>query len=550
VRGHLSVLQRIFGSGVLDTDAVIRYGPAAAERATTLGAHREAAQLYALTLRHAHSTTNEQKVQWIERHAITSFLCGLGEAAESSWREAIARRRALGDRRRESVNLLWLSLPLWGLGRHTEANDAARQSLRLVEELGPSRLLAHSLVNLAELAAFGFDPAATDYAAKAIGLGTELGERAVVIRASSYAALARVLRTDTGWDELEDAWRDAMAETRGYHAGLPGPMPLAFIRITGIICWIAALHRDLDRASRYIAESVAFCRDRDFYVFEGFVVSIDGLVGFYRGDWDRAIACAEDLLTRPRLSVFHRIMPLTTLALIHARRGEQPVSSLLDDAVADSEPDLLRLGAVWAARAEAAWLAGDDDTARAEAQAGLAAAPAYADPWLLGDLQRWAHLPGAPPASIAIDDPITPYQLEISGDWPGAAAEWARRGCPYDAAVAQLGGDMAAVQAALATFRGLGARTAARRARQRLAELGGRTPDTRHSSTSADPHGLTRRQREVLDLLAAGHSDTEIAAALCLSPRTVNNHVGAILAKLGVHSRKQAAVYAEQHTKS
>jgi DNA-binding NarL/FixJ family response regulator len=109
---------------------------------------------------------------------------------------------------------------------------------------------------------------------------------------------------------------------------------------------------------------------------------------------------------------------------------------------------------------------------------------------------------------------------------------------------------MAAVQAALATFRGLGARTAARRARQRLAELGGSTPDTRHSSTSADPHGLTRRQREVLDLLAAGHSDTEIAAALCLSPRTVNNHVGAILAKLGVHSRKQAAVYAEQHTKS
>ena len=76
--------------------------------------------------------------------------------------------------------------------------------------------------------------------------------------------------------------------------------------------------------------------------------------------------------------------------------------------------------------------------------------------------------------------------------------------------------------------------------------LRGRSPDTRHSFTSADPHGLTRREHEILDLLAAGHSDTEIAATLYLSPRTVNNHVAAILAKLGVHNRKQAAAYAQR----
>ena len=119
-------------------------------------------------------------------------------------------------------------------------------------------------------------------------------------------------------------------------------------------------------------------------------------------------------------------------------------------------------------------------------------------------------------------------------------------GCPYDAAIAQLGGDLDAVQAALGTFRRLGARAAARRAQQRLAQLRGRSPDLRRKDTSADPHGLTMRQRDVLELLAAGHSDAEIATALHISPKTANTHVCAIMAKLGVHNRTQAAAYARQ----
>ena len=67
---------------------------------------------------------------------------------------------------------------------------------------------------------------------------------------------------------------------------------------------------------------------------------------------------------------------------------------------------------------------------------------------------------------------------------------------------------------------------------------------------SADPHGLTKRQRDVLELLAAGHSDTEIATALCISHKTANTHVCAIMAKLGVHNRTQAAAYAHQQPPS
>jgi len=57
-----------------------------------------------------------------------------------------------------------------------------------------------------------------------------------------------------------------------------------------------------------------------------------------------------------------------------------------------------------------------------------------------------------------------------------------------------------------------------------------------------DATGLTRRERDVLRLLAEAYTDREIAEALYLSPRTVSWHVGTILAKLGASSRRDAII--------
>lgn len=53
--------------------------------------------------------------------------------------------------------------------------------------------------------------------------------------------------------------------------------------------------------------------------------------------------------------------------------------------------------------------------------------------------------------------------------------------------------------------------------------------------------GLTRREREVLELICAGCTNAEIAARLFISARTVDHHVSAVLAKLGASSRGAAA---------
>ena len=61
------------------------------------------------------------------------------------------------------------------------------------------------------------------------------------------------------------------------------------------------------------------------------------------------------------------------------------------------------------------------------------------------------------------------------------------------------------------------------------------------------PGGLTRRQVEVLRLLAAGRSNREIAAELVISPRTAEHHVQDVYVRIGVATRAGAALYAMEH---
>jgi DNA-binding NarL/FixJ family response regulator len=62
-----------------------------------------------------------------------------------------------------------------------------------------------------------------------------------------------------------------------------------------------------------------------------------------------------------------------------------------------------------------------------------------------------------------------------------------------------------------------------------------------------DEEQLTRREREVLELIAAGRSNKRIALELGIAEKTVKTHVGHLLAKLGVSDRTQAALLAVQH---
>jgi DNA-binding CsgD family transcriptional regulator len=66
-------------------------------------------------------------------------------------------------------------------------------------------------------------------------------------------------------------------------------------------------------------------------------------------------------------------------------------------------------------------------------------------------------------------------------------------------------------------------------------------------ATPACSAGLTCRELEVLRLVAAGNSNRQVAAALYLSPRTVERHVANVYLKIGAHSKAEATAYALRH---
>ncbi len=163
--------------------------------------------------------------------------------------------------------------------------------------------------------------------------------------------------------------------------------------------------------------------------------------------------------------------------------------------------------------------------------------------WGRGETSFWMARLGA--LDTTVPEPVAePYAEALAGRWFAAAKAWEARGCPYEQALALLdSGTGEAIGHAVTILDGLGARPAARLARQRLRELGQRSiPAMPRASTAANPASLTNRQREVLELLVEGASNQEIADRLYVSKKTVEHHVSAVYSKLAVSDRPSAMV--------
>lgn len=140
-----------------------------------------------------------------------------------------------------------------------------------------------------------------------------------------------------------------------------------------------------------------------------------------------------------------------------------------------------------------------------------------------------------------------PYVMRMTGRWREAAKERNRLGWPYHRAMALADGDEAAQCETLNILHGLGARPAAQRVRVTLQKRGIRgLPRGPRASTRANPRSLTPRQTEILERMAEGRTNVQIAERLFIAPKTVEHHVSAILAKLGATSRAAAVQQARE----
>jgi DNA-binding CsgD family transcriptional regulator/tetratricopeptide (TPR) repeat protein len=519
-----------------DAGAVVRHGLEAGRQAARAGAPREAAAQYARVLRHRSLLGTQERSETLAAHAAAAQAAGDYEAAIASWTDAAKLARKLADPRPAGEYLARVTTPYVTLGLNREAERASDAAIALLERQPPSPELALAYAFRGYVRMTERDTVdAITWSTKATALAEWFADHETHALALAISGTSHILLGDVegGTELLERSLvlaEEHALEQRAAYA----------LRMLGAT--LAEVF-ELDRAEQWLRRHIEYAEERDLDA--SYSRAWLAWVRMEQGSWGEAHALARGVLAAGGAPGDRRIA-LLALGRLHARAGDaEAAAAVLDEALELAEPGRLveRFGAVRAARAEAAWLAGDPELARHEAGAAARLAEASGHRWLAGELLAWLHASGA-----SVDAPrwvAEPYALQIAGRARAAAVEWRSCGCPYEAAQALAESDRADdVREALDELGRLGARPAARLARERLRALGAPLPRGPRPGTRANPGSLTSRELEVLELVAAGLRNGDVADRLVLSRRTVDHHVSAVLRKLGVRTRGEAAAAA------
>ena len=521
-----------------DAEAVLELAPAAAARAASLGAHREAAAQYGRALRFAGALPPEARADLLERRSRECYLTDQPAEAIAAMEGAIECYRQLGDRRREGDSLRVLSGILWCPGRTAEAARAAREAVALLEELPPGRelALAYSTVSSTYMDAEDVEEAVS-WGTRAIELAQRLDDAEILVHALNTIGTAEfVAGAPQGREKIERSLELAR------RAGLVEHVGRAWIHLT----WAAVRQRSYALADRYIEAGLEDSGEHGVELWRLYLLAYRSRAELDRGQWAEAVDSTALVFRERVISTFPRTLALVVLGLVRARRGDPEALPPLDNALelAEGTAELQRIAPVLAAKAEAAWLQGEWDSVKDLTEGVLALARKRKATWVVGELVYWRWRAGireeVPPETAE------PYAVQVQGDWARAAELWAAMGCPYEAALA-LGDadDDDALRRGLDELHRLGARPAASIVARRLRGRGARgLPRGPRPATRKNPANLTPRELEVLALVTKGLRNAEIAKRLVVSERTVDHHVGAILRKLGVRTRGHASAEA------
>ncbi len=379
----------------------------------------------------------------------------------------------------------------------------------------------------------------------------ELAEQALVIaerfsdehvaghaRVTIGTATALLGDLDAGLALLEEAVRIAR------RSGQPEVVARA-LNNAGYVC--ASRYR-YDLADAYSDAGLAHCAEYVSDLWRINILAMPMLSLLAQARFDDASQRAAAILDDPRESPWPHHAALVVLGLVRARRGDPGArEALAETASVDLQPEELdAVVDLAAAHAEVAWLEGRPEEIGTATGASLQAAVERGDTETVARLAFWRCLAGT-----EIDghsDGESPYVLALAGRWAEAADAWAERGQPYEAALAlSRSGDVRAVRRAHAQLLRLGARPLAAMVARELRERGVRDlPRGPRATTKANEAELTRRELEVLGLVAEGLRNAEIAERLFVSPRTVEHHVSAIRRKLGARTRGEAVATASR----
>jgi DNA-binding CsgD family transcriptional regulator len=536
-----------------DLPSLLKYSKLAAEHAARAGAPREAASHYLVMLRHREHLTTTVLVEALECYAEQSYLIGDSPTAMTSMTEAAQLRRAARDPIALGRDLMRLTRFAWMCGRRSDAERYVQESIDVLqsEPAGAELAWAYSHLSQLDMLAFHLD-SAIDWGEKALTLARQLDQREIVVHALGNVGTARAERDDSeSCAELEQAFDLALAG--GYH----DHVQRAACNLTCIYYW----RRDYSASLAQIARGVSYAVARELPHWEAYLRGWRAMIRVDRGEWAAAEEEAQEVSSRLSIADAYRFPALIALARLRVRRGDSDAGLPLEGAgrLSATLSELQRLIYVAATRAERLWLSSEIPGAAAGAtnrNVTHAAdvtmlrqlhetALARQTTWIAECAALWRYQLGD--RDFPAEGLSAPIRDHCENNWRAAAAGWQAQGHPYEQALALSQGDEAAQREALGILDRLGANPAATRLR-RLMRLNGATSVPRGpiAETRSNLAGLTRRQAHVLQLVVEGMTNADIAARLCISAKTAEHHVSAIMARLGAASRREAVTAARK----
>ena len=466
--------------------------------------------------------------------AAVSELKGDREGAFTARRSASAAYVANGRPAEAAVELLAMANQRRLAARHGEAIELAQAARAQAEAAGrlDVRIRAVGLEGMATAKHGDYERGLETVRG---GLALALEHDLTVVAAELYQRLSVTLYESGDYRRAEDALDTALQLCRlspdgGVEAACVTCM-VYVLRERGDWARAAAMSRELiaEGTAVFVAEALL----GSIHAFEGKLSSARRLL-------------TSGLATAARVDHFNMTVDTTAaLARVAAAEGDRDEAGERCRAIlAHWERSDDRHYAVPGIRWGAAFFAaqGDRDGAHAcaEALTRIASETGHADA-----LAALAHAI----AEIALrdDDPDTAaeqlaraVELHRGLDMPFERAQIEHRAGVALAAAGERERGLERLDEAYRTARKLGARPLASDVARDVAALG-ESVGRRLGGRAADESGLSRREREVVRLLAVGRTNREIAQELFLSPRTVDMHVRNILRKLDCRSRVEAA---------
>jgi DNA-binding CsgD family transcriptional regulator/tetratricopeptide (TPR) repeat protein len=515
---------------------VLELAPQAAQEASLAGAHREACHHFATAIPFAKHSPLQVQAMLYEGWAYHGLM---STSMDSRFVEALKRAitlwKEIGNVERVGYNLRMLSVLNWSLGRIEDSFACVTEAIALLEKIPPSHALAmaYSMRSQNFVATSNLDQAII-WGEKALKVATKLEATEAIVHALCNLGTA-LMRSHCVEGETMIKRSIAIGQARGFHE----PTGVAYINYCESLLW----QFRLAEAELVCNEGLDFVKRTGAWALSFSLMGLLAQIAARLNRFGESQTLAQKVLENTSLSPLVRWPALAATAMCLTRIGHPDGFAKLDELVALSRKLSLPHHQLHASimQVETFWIAGDLVRAKRALASALELRGDESSPWLIGQLSIWWHRlntrldPSGLPVDVAI---AAPFALEISGDVMGAASWWSERAFTFEQAICLMHAGDDGLVAAAQLLTQIEATPAVHRLRQLARKLKIQGVKRGHyGSAASNSFHLTAREIAILQFVAKGLSDGEIAEKVARSKRTIQNHVGSLLSKVGVKNR-------------